>query len=38
MAPGEQDQVIRVHAGGQARGEGEPETLVGPGDQGDTRV
>ena len=38
MAPGEQDQVARVHAGGQARGEGEPEALVGPGDQGDTRI
>ena len=38
MAPGEQDQVVGVHAGGQARGEGEPEALVGPGDQGDTRV
>jgi len=38
MAPGEQDQVIRVHAGGQACGEGKPEALVGPGDQGDTRV
>jgi len=38
VAPGEQDQVIGVHAGGQARGEGEPQPLVGPGDQGDTRV
>jgi hypothetical protein len=38
MAPGEQDQVIGVHAGSQAGGEGEPEALVGPGDQGDTRV
>jgi hypothetical protein len=38
MAPGEQDQVVAVHAGGQAGGESEPEALVGPGDQGDTRV
>ena len=35
VAPGEQDQVAGVHAGGQARGEGEPQPLVGPGDQGD---
>ena len=38
MAPGEQDQVTGVHAGGQAGGESEPEALAGPGDQGDTRV
>ena len=38
MAPSEQDQVIRVHTGGQTRGEGEPEALVGSGDQGDTCV
>jgi hypothetical protein len=38
IAPGEQNQVIRVHPDGQARGEGEPEPLVGPGDQGDTCI
>jgi hypothetical protein len=38
MPSGEQDQVIGVHTGGQSGGEGEPEALVGPGDQGDTRV
>ena len=38
VASGEQDQVIGVQAGGQARGEGESEALVGPGDQGDTRI
>jgi hypothetical protein len=38
MASGEQDQVIGVQAGGQAGREGESEALVGPGDQGDTRI
>ena len=38
VAPGKQDQVLWVRAGGQARGEGEPQPLVGPGDQGDTRI
>ena len=32
---GEQDQVVRVHPGGQSLDEGEADALVGAGDQGD---